>query len=437
MTKTKLAIVITFLLLLVAGNSHANTAFTMTNAELLELSGGHTMSVGAADGYAAARNLRVVIPSVATTNVTGALAEGATLAAGGAVARKGIGYIARGIPVLGVAITGYMLYNDLRQIANSDPTTYPNLTSALSRPDLPSVPYVGAYVQAANGNVYQASTCYSTSGFTSSPTMQNDADATSWQIVIYGPYAYNPSYGYSGYTFTRYYGATTGSIVSPGSVPQVPLSDAEIEANFNSVNAQTLAEIDQAMQNNPEKVQAPTAAEAIAVLQAAEAQRAIDEKAKQVTTLTELVESLQQQYNANPTPENLAKLKQAQADLANAKSQLITLEQQPTPTEEDETMPQVATDTLKTFDWSAIQAVTGALANTFPVKQIMDIPGCLVGLCSDPVAPSFQLPIYGDNHLDINLSMFDPVATCFRWIFGLFVTVGGIMGAVRFYRGVS
>lgn len=399
----KTIVLLLLILFTVPSLSFANTAFDLTALEQAAYSGGRYISVPA-DNYGTVP-LKLLTPGTATANVVSPLVTSVARPTGMALARKSIAVVGSKLPYVGLAVTGYMLYNDLRGIVSDNPSAYPNLVNSLYRPDLPLVPSVGSYVTAANGDIYQVATIYSTTGFSSDMSMQSDASSTGWQVVIYGPYAYNGNYGYSGYTWTRYYGATTGLIIHPSNVPQTPLTDAEIAANFEAANM-TQAKLDQldlAMRNNAQHVQIDNAAEIATALQTANMEKAIEAKGRELAALQDLVDSLNTQYTNYPTAENLQKLTQAIANLEKAKSELLNLNQQQSDREAD-VAPSLPADNI--YD-SAIEApekkdITSLLGQWVTSSPLAGMVSSFVMTVDNPVCSVSCGEVYG-KELSISL----------------------------------
>lgn len=91
----------------------------------------------------------------------------------------------------------------------------------------------------------------------------------------------------------------------------------------------------------------------------------------------------------------------------------------------------------KSFDWSKWHQLLGLLASTFPFSLISTISGYLSPFSGSPVAPSFDLHIYGSQKLHIDLSPFDIIASICRWALGLLMTAGIVQFVIKWYRGTS
>lgn len=305
---------------------------------------GSTIPVVDSDGQT---RLKFVNPPVATQNVpnystTGTLVKtGFTLAGARAMFKGGFSVLGRNVmPVLAVYSAGHMLYSDLRQIVQNNPSEYPTLNQLMFVPGYQSDNTSGL----VNGGVYQnyndksqyitvgswylsgggfydttpppaSRSCIVKLGCCTVRTMKNVGLRDNGPVKMY---------------YEEYWQAPISSISYQQPSPR-SANDEEITTNFNNANQNSLelaSNFKKAMDNNPDKVHFDNPSSLYTELDGAEKARVQEQKAQQVSSLTDLVNHLQQQYDANPTPDNLAKLKQAQADLANAKSEQTYLQQQ-------------------------------------------------------------------------------------------------------------
>lgn len=143
-------------------------------------------------------------------------------------------------------------------------------------------------------------------------------------------------------------------------------------------------------------------------------------------------------YAANPTPEALDALKAAEQALTEATqaAQAAAQTASDAKAEEEASYPGLNVDTFKSLNFSKWLELRNVMANTWPFTLLTALAGYVELFLADGTAPTFDLPIYGDITLHCDLSPFDPVATCVRYVFTIFIVVGGIYGIVRFYRGV-
>lgn len=92
----------------------------------------------------------------------------------------------------------------------------------------------------------------------------------------------------------------------------------------------------------------------------------------------------------------------------------------------------------KTFSTAKFSQLKGALTSTYPFSTINTI-GTYYSLLSSGsnTAPVFSLPLPMSHTMTVDLSIFDPVATTIRYLFGILFTAGCGWYVVRFWRGVA
>jgi len=117
-----------------------------------------------------------------------------------------------------------------------------------------------------------------------------------------------------------------------------------------------------------------------------------------------------------------AQAKQAAAEAEQAKSQ------ETLPTED-------TTGKLHKWKWDKFETLKNLIPTVFPFSLISTLGSYLSVLVADPVAPSFDLPLYQSNVMHISLDIFDPVATVCRWLIGILLTIGGVQLVIGFWRG--
>jgi hypothetical protein len=104
---------------------------------------------------------------------------------------------------------------------------------------------------------------------------------------------------------------------------------------------------------------------------------------------------------------------------------------------EEQAFPNAAPQELKKIDFSPFLAIGGAFAAAWPFSLLEKTRTLIEPLVSSPTAPVFDLPLPLSKTVHIDLAIFDPVALTLRWVIGLTLTIGAILGMVRFWRGVS
>lgn len=144
-------------------------------------------------------------------------------------------------------------------------------------------------------------------------------------------------------------------------------------------------------------------------------------------------------YDASATPENLAALQAAEQALTEAQqaAQAAANSAAQAKAEEEATYPGVQTEDFKTLDFSKWLQLKNCMANVWPFTLLTSLAGLYSQLVSDPVAPSFDVPMPLDHTMHIDLSCFDTVALISRWTITLLLSIGGVYYLVRFWRGVS
>lgn len=90
--------------------------------------------------------------------------------------------------------------------------------------------------------------------------------------------------------------------------------------------------------------------------------------------------------------------------------------------------------TLSFDSWNGMK---DKVSNIGPFAFLGEAGHSLDNLVADPVAPSFDIPVYGDLKIPVNLSVYDPVAAVLRYMEAAAMSVGCIFFAVKFWRGVS
>lgn len=96
------------------------------------------------------------------------------------------------------------------------------------------------------------------------------------------------------------------------------------------------------------------------------------------------------------------------------------------------------TPKVHTLDFSNGKNLLGAVQNAYPINLI---PSAFTSfsnfVTSSPSAPVFTFPLPLGFNLNIDLSLFNPVAKMCRYICSIIITAGSIMAIINFYRGTS
>jgi len=211
-------------------------------------------------------------------------------------------------PAAGVLVAGALAYGALRDAVNANPGLFPSLNGALNVRDLPevgdviSVPSVGnrvvTLVQGPLTLLLPSSTSYYSAG--------------SWYEVldVLDSEHYLPNY------YVRCLKLSTNpTALSPTFPSYSPRPDSELPSILNgpdgNVAPQYQPEVDAAMQGNPDSVTGLPHSSVAASGSAYSAGQA-------AAAASNAMAAQQSIYNANPTPENLAKLEELKAAEAAA-----------------------------------------------------------------------------------------------------------------------
>lgn len=92
---------------------------------------------------------------------------------------------------------------------------------------------------------------------------------------------------------------------------------------------------------------------------------------------------------------------------------------------------------LKSLDFNRWKNFLNILQTVWPFTLIGTLSAYLSAIIREPVAPSFDLPIYQTTSLHISLSIFDPVAQLVRWCIALLISVAVVQRIIAWYKGES
>lgn len=104
--------------------------------------------------------------------------------------------------------------------------------------------------------------------------------------------------------------------------------------------------------------------------------------------------------------------------------------------EQDVAAPIPESEARKTLDFTPLNGLKGALENTYPFNLPQSVKGYYDKLKSNGSAPQFDLPVLGQT-IHVDLTIFDPVASVIRFLFGLLATSGVLYYIIHFFRGIS
>lgn len=395
------------------------------------------------------RYFDVMFPSAANSSLSAPMSRAAVTATEKAVFRKGLGYAAGAIPYIGFALSAYMMYDDIRDIVNSDPSRYPNLYQAtildrdLSVDDLNSSPglisegstvsgvkqleggYVNGLVKVgpAVSSYYTSTSCapYYNSGafvalssYSGTPANGTCADGSHVRSGI--EVLYRPS-----------------SIVSSPALP-LPADDGQMTYNLggsSGLGSAQDSELVDAMLNNPSKVHLDNPSPVADSIASEQNKEIAAKQAEQVQNLKDRVADLQTKCDANPGSDYCTELKKAKAELADAEEKQIVGIQQQTDKPVDSPEP----DEIKTLNFESFKGLGDLLSTKFPFNYLPLFYSTLSVLASEPRAPTFDLPLPLNNTIHVDLSLFDPVAVVCRWVTAFGFTLGILYLVYRRFAG--
>lgn len=407
---------------------------------------------------------------------------------GNLMRKAGVAYVAMssGLPTLfEKGVTARLSFASLMGAASSKPSTYPNLNAAVQpvTTKTPTTLAVGTQVKEwyVNTGYYKIVRFDKSNTNTWGPSSPAPTDGSYNQKISLNYYGsgrhllqvgsnWNSQPWDLGFKYCAFYEVSSDSTANDSTIvnPKVSPTPTQLVTKLTTAgagtDAQTVyqAELDAMLQDDeyvptftddttglpltyPPGVLSPAQVEAynkqgVAVEERANALTAAQQAAVSAVAARD---SAVAAANADPTNSDLAQkaaTATAAAAAATAAAQKIAADNATTDAadatkEADETFSSVTIPALKTFSWARLADLRGLLATTFPFNLLDRVTVILGSFVREPVAPSFTLPVYGGNELSISLSVFDTIATFFRWAFASIMTVGIIHRIVVFYRG--
>jgi hypothetical protein len=374
-------------------------------------------------------------------------AGGAMTRAGGSVIRTASAWAGRLVTPIAIGLSLYEIY----RLAKEKPTDYPALQSALSMPgEFPGLGHTGEVGTVYNipglGGHSLISATYS------GPCYHSTYD----DVVVANGYVYvNKYWG----TMDTCEGSGSASYVLSGTAvsnpPATPATQPQFENNITSTTDPTqLAspaiknDIDRMITNNYNNSTTnfnynPTTSNIFNDYTQNTKNIRNTSVTNQTTTAgtkvqqaEQAVTDAQQRFDANPTDQNYQTLQDAKTSLQESKMDQATAETQQAQNDVDNVPPPEppGPDNRTSFDWSKWRMLKNIMTTVFPFSLISSLSGYVSLLVAEPVAPSFNLPLYGNN-IVISLAIFDPLATICRWILSLLMVVGSVQLIIYFYRG--
>ncbi|MBT1074455.1 hypothetical protein [Geobacter grbiciae] len=422
------------------------------------------------------------------------VASGTKVTPSGTIARDmTISYIALGASTVNTItrnVTATISQSAVASVVKANPSRYPKLYAASVRSDYISETstnwaspssVVGSTIYVSSGNYYPTAagkafrvtglkqgTTYST--YNGTPSF-NYAAAFESPNVLYITSITGGASPYSWKQIQYYVTQVTGTApLVDSTVPQYSQSLANVSSPLSApvnVYSDYYGEIDDFIKSNPNVMQYADTDDSgyadgappfvlpvpptMAQLDAAQSAQDADAKSSAsvaaardaATSARTAATNARARADATGDPNDIRAAEAAEAAAAAAEANLAKVEAD-TATKtadaakdkaDEESIPDSSPDALKTFDWSKLSQLKGALANAWPFSLLSGVVDKLSVLVREPQAPVFDLPIYGANTLRVDLSIFDPVAAVCRWAIGLLLSVGCVWYLVEFWRG--
>lgn len=362
------------------------------------------------------------------------------------VNKKALGYYGRTAMGVGIAVG----LTALMQYVNANPTTYPNLKTAATNTGImespaqsvtSAAPMAIGQVFRFNGTLYKITGNYSINSYLEIDPRTPPANPQMGGGLFQVQHDFGTPYGslgqYQPCRQDKYYYTTATA----------PTPTAATESMF-SANMQTAGELKDAINAelgiaiaaNPSLATFPNTAvkqnaDAAQGAKSAETTAAAQAQAAAATA------AAQANYNANPTAANLAALEAAKAAEKTlldqqARDDLDKYNEQKAK-EDDVAAPVPANAPLHTINFQPMDGLKDALSSTYPFNLPTSITTYFNRFLANPEAPSFDLPMPGQNTLHVDLAVFNPIAEVFRYLGGLIITIGMFIYIVHFFRGIA
>jgi hypothetical protein len=152
-----------------------------------------------------------------------------------------------------------------------------------------------------------------------------------------------------------------------------------------------------------------------------------------VATAQQQVTTAEQQLAADPSNAALQQqLAAAQQALAAAQAALDQAK-----AAENEVYVNPLFPNRKTLNLESWRQLVNVLPTKFPFNLVTTLGSYFEPFLAAPVAPSFELHIYQDKKLNIDLSLFDTPVAIFRWGLALLLTFGMVQLLIRWWKGTA
>lgn len=390
-----------------------------------------------------------------------------------AVSYAVINAVTRVPEVVSKTLTASLPPESVTTIVDSSPTNYPLLHA--SRSGIPSVSgisnstfnslTVGSIIRDSSGSLRTVKRVWS-SGWNTwvSPNPRTQWDGGYQQYVMSYGSGSHPQNS-EGYYSSGYHVAWSPfDPPPPQPAPAAPTPYAWSIAPSGAVKPEYQAEMDKAFRDpayipsfsdtttglpwsppaDVVTIPEATAAEKAIAARAA-SQSAVDAAAQASTSARSAADAAVAAAAANPTDADAQRraayyvsiADQRDADLARTQSDAATLDATQAKDAADSEVPAVDSVARKVLDWEKWKNLKNSMSNVWPFTLLSSLSGLLSQFAGDPVAPSFDLPVYGTTKLHIDLSIFDPIAAITRWAIGILMTIGIVQLLVNWYRGTS
>lgn len=94
-------------------------------------------------------------------------------------------------------------------------------------------------------------------------------------------------------------------------------------------------------------------------------------------------------------------------------------------------------EALKVLNFDSLKKLMGVASQKWPFSLLASASGVYSVFVRESHPPAFDIPMPLENVVHIDLTMWDTLATCFRWFVAVLLTGGVIFYVTRFWRGVS
>jgi hypothetical protein len=217
------------------------------------------------------------------------------------------------------------------------------------------------------------------------------------------------------------------------------LLDSTLDSEMNTMVKEKGGAVSIVSSSNPQNVDtaaafSPPVAPSAAQIQAAAQSDTISSLTGAVTAQTAAERAAYLNYSSTKTPAANAAYQQVIAD-RNAATAALS-DKLNTATDVAATIPN--NPAPHSLDFTPLDQVRDKLSTTYPFNLPLSIGSYYSRLSGGSgTAPVFVLPLPGNNHMTVDLALFNPVAVAIRFLISILITVGAIYYIIHFYRGIS